>query len=52
MIETAREEQAKRLAEIDEKKILEEIESSFCVAGYEVIQSAVFRESIREAREA
>jgi len=33
---------------IDEKKVLAEIEESFCVAGYDIIQSTVFRESIAE----
>ena len=36
------------MTEQEEKEILAEIEQSFCVAGYEVIESEVFQECIRE----
>lgn len=47
-VTTQRELKLKLQAAMDEQKILKEIEDSFCVAGYEIISSSVFKESIEQ----
>lgn len=47
---TKRERAAAIQAEEDEQRILREIENSFCVAGYEIIDSSIFKESIKQAK--
>ena len=42
--------QQDRRKPIDEEKILKEIEDSFCVAGYEIVESNIFKEQINEVK--
>jgi len=43
---------ADKMTKDEEQKILEEIEESFNVAGYEVLHSEVVQECIRDLKEA
>lgn len=38
-------------AEADEKRLLKEIEDSFCVAGYEIIGSEIYKECIKQVKQ-
>jgi len=48
---TKRERATLSQAEADEKRLLKEIEDSFCVAGYEIIDSKIFKECIQQAKQ-
>jgi hypothetical protein len=48
---TRREQAVATQAEEDEQRLLKIIEDSFCVAGYEVLDSEIFKESIKQVKQ-